>query len=149
MLDATFFKKYGPELVACFRRAIFDPDGHGKKARDVYGKPYDKYSPEYAKSKRGGKMFKQASRFKDSKAPVLSSDLALDFKWRGLISTGFKFGTLAHGGKVDHLAKLGRVISSDSKPIPDKCSKMFMNLADKYVKRELKKTKGQTINIKM
>jgi len=70
--------------------------------------------------------------------------LLRDWTMRKVGSSGFKFGTLAHGGKVLSLAKLGRVISSDDKPIPDGCAKKFMLNADRYVRKGLDRiTKGK------
>ena len=138
MLDRKFFLKYGPDLVACFRKHTF------MDAKDVYGKKFKGYSTEYGQAKKTGKLFRQATEFSNSKAPILTSDLLRDWTMRSIGSSGFKFGTMAHGGKVESLAKMGRVISTRSKPIPDGCAKKLMNNADKYVKKELKKsTKGK------
>ena len=54
---------------------------------------------------------------------------------------------MAHGGKVESLARMGRVISTETKPVPDKIIKYIMTEADKYVKKELRKIKGRTFNI--
>ena len=138
MLDKKFFISYGPDLVACFRKHIF------MDAKDVYGKPFKNYSKEYAEVKKQGKGFRQASEFANSKAPVFTSDLLRDWTMRGIGSSGFKFGTMAHGGKVKHLAKMGRVISAKDRLIPKKCEHKFIKNADKYVKNELNKiTKGK------
>ena len=138
MLDRKFFFKYGPDLVACFRKHIF-MDG-----KDVWGKKFKGYSQEYGEAKRTGNLFRQATEFKDSKAPVLTSDLMRDWIMRSIGSSGFKFGTMAHGGRVEHLAKMGRVISAKNKPIPTDCEKKFIANADLYVKKELGKiTKGK------
>ena len=147
MLDSKFWRTVGIDVVACYRKHIFDPGGGGRNAKDVYGVSYLKYTDEYRKAKSSGKLFRQASSFKASKAPVLTSDLARDFKAFRLHSSGFGFGAIAQRGKIKSLAKMGRVITSNSKPIPDKCSKFLLREADKYVKRELKKTKGKTFNI--
>ena len=136
MLDRQFFFKHGPDLVACFRKHTF------MDAKDVYGKKFKGYSTEYGKAKRTGKLFRQATEFSNSKAPILTSDLLRDWKMRSTGSSGFKFGTMAHGGKVKHLANMGRVISDNRKPIPDKCAKEFNLLADKYLQRKLNKIKG-------
>jgi len=138
MLDRKFFTKYGPDLVACFRKQIF------MEGKDVWGKSFKGYSKEYGESKRTGAMFRQATEFKNSKAPILTSDLLRDWTMRSIGSSGFKFGTMAHGGKVENLAKMGRVISAKNKPIPDGCSRKLISNADKYVKKELNKiTKGK------
>ena len=147
MLDAKFFQKVGPDIAACYRRYIFGSADGGKSARDIFGKKYKNYSTEYSVSKKTGGMFRQASQFKDSTAPVLSSDLLRDIKFYGSHSNGFGFGALSARGKINHLAKMGRVIATEQKALPDKCAKKIMKEADKYVLNKLGKIKGRTFNI--
>ena len=139
MLDAKFWKETGIDIVACYRKHIFDPDGGGKGAKDIDGQSYKKYSNDYRDSKRTGKLFRQASSFKDSNAPVLTSDLARDFKVFKSHSTGFGFGAIAQRGKVKQLAQMGRVITTKQKPIPEQCSELLMKELDKDVKGAFKK----------
>ena len=141
MLDGKFFVELSKDVVPMFRKHTFI------NALDVNGKKFKGYSTDYGISKRSGAMFRQASEFKNSTAPVLTSDLLRDYKLLGTSSTGFKFGFATRGGRVEHLAKMGRVISSESKPIPDKIGKFVMAEADKYVKNKLGKIKGGTFNI--
>ena len=141
MLDTKFFFKVGPEVVAKFRKHTF------MDALDIKGKKFKSYSTDYGISKRSGKLHRQATEFANSTAPVLTSDLLRDWTMRKTGSTGFTFGTLTQGGKVISLAKLGRVISTEKKPIPDKIAKYIMDQANKYAKRELGKIKGRTFNI--
>ena len=141
MLDRKFFLELSKKVVPMFREHTFI------NALDVKGKKFKGYSKDYGISKRTGKMFRQASEFANTTAPVLTSDLLRDYKLQGTSSSGFKFGFATRGGRVEHLAKLGRVISSESKPIPDKIAKFVMAEADKYVKKELGKIKGGTLNI--
>ena len=147
MLDAKFFQKVGPDIAACYRRYIFGSADGGKSARDIFGKNYKNYSTEYSETKKTGGMFRQASQFKDSNAPVLSSDLLRDMRFYGTFTGGFGFGALAARGKINHLAKMGRVIATEQKALPDKCAKMIMKEADKYVLNKLGKIKGRTFNI--
>ena len=153
MLDNKFWKSTGIDVVACYRRHIFDPDGGGKSARDVFGQKYDKYSDDYRTAKKTGKLFRQASKFKDSKAPVLTSDLARDFKAFKSHSTGFGFGAIAQRGKVKRLTSMGRIITTRQKPIPEKCSDFLMDELDKNVKGAFKKIRKKIrrkkINIKV
>ena len=141
MLDRKFFLELSKDVVPMFRKHIFID------ALDVNGKKFKRYSTGYGISKRTGKMFRQATEFANTKAPVLTSDLLRDYKLQGTSSSGFKFGFTTQGGRVEHLAKMGRVISSESKPIPDKIAKFIMKEANKYVKKELGKIKGGTFNI--
>ena len=56
MLDAKFWRKTGIDIVACYRRHIFDPEGGGKKATDIDGSDYPRYSNKYELAK--GKILK-------------------------------------------------------------------------------------------
>lgn len=169
MLDRKFFAKNAANIVARYRKFIFDPAGGGAKARQVDGRTYPKYSKKgenvgwrtigtgenrkavfidsYANKKKSAKLKRSDSKFSQSNAPVLTGDLLRDFQGFNLISGGFRFGTPTQGGKVKNLAKLGRVIASESKPIPDKVAKYIMSQANKYVKKRLGKIKGKKINI--
>jgi hypothetical protein len=140
MIDKKFFK-IGANVVAKFREHTFE------KALDINGNKFKGYSPEYGAAKRGNKLKRQATEFANSTAPVLSSDLLRDWKLRKVTNNGFSFGTVAFGDRVKHLAKMGRVISKDSKALPDKVEKFLMREAEKYVKKKLGKTKGGTFNI--
>ena len=151
MLDANFFRKVGPDISACFRRYIFGSADGGKSAKDIFGKKYKPYSTEYKELKKTGSLFRQASQFKDSTAPVLTSDLARDFKAFSSSATGFGFGAVSQRGKVKSLAKMGRVIYTDAKPLPDECSEFIMKELTKDVKGAFKKIrkkiKRKKINI--
>ena len=159
MLDAKFWETIGIDIVACYRRHIFDPDGHGANAEDIHGIPYEEYSKKnepynYGTAKKTGKLYRQASRFKNSTAPVLTGDLALSikgFKKFKSHSTGFGFGSVTQRGKIKQLANMGRVIYTENKPLPDKCKEKLMDELNKDVKDEFKKIrkkiKGKKINI--
>ena len=148
MLDRKFFNSIAANVVARYRKFIFDPVGGGAKARQVDGRPYpSKYSDLYSIAKKSAKLKRSDSEFAQSNAPVLTGDLLKDFQGFKLIGGGFRFGTPTQGGKVKSLAKLGRVISSNSKPIPDKVAKYIIKQADKYAIKRLGKNKGGTFNI--
>ena len=93
MLDAPFFFKIGPEVVAKFRKHTF------MDALDVKGKKFKRYSQDYGIAKRTGKLRRQATEFANSTAPVLTSDLLRDWTMRKKSASGFSFGTMAHGGR--------------------------------------------------
>ena len=142
MIDRKFFK-IGANVVAKFRKHTFE------NALDINGKKFKGYSPEYGAAKRGNKLKRQATEFAGSTAPVLSSDLMRDWKLIKVTNSGFSFGTVAFGDRVKHLAKRGRVISKDGKALPKDIVTYLMNEADKYVKKELGKTKGAKLDIKV
>ena len=148
MLDRKFFAKNAANIVARYRKHIFDPAGGGKKARQVDGRAYpSKYSNQYSIAKKSAKIKRSDTKFSQSNAPVLTGDLLKDFQGFKLISGGFKFGTPTQGGKVQNLTRLGRVIATEKNPIPKQVEKYIMSQADKYVKKELGKIKGGTFNI--
>ena len=99
-------------------------------------------------AKRLNILKRQSRKYSQSTAPVLSGDLFNDFKLRKTDSEGFTFGTTSWGGKVKNLERLGRVISSDKKAIPDKVVDYIKEQADDYSKKAwFKQGGGKTINI--
>ena len=86
MLDNKFFRKISADVVMNYRKHIFDPAGGGSKAKQVDGKSYPSYSPNYKKStgnlKVNGKP--QHKKFKSSKAPVLTGDLLRDYGFQSI-----------------------------------------------------------------
>jgi hypothetical protein len=73
MLDKKFFDKEGPIIRDKYRKHIF------AKGRDVNSRSFKGYSKEYGQLKRGNKFKRQASKYANSKAPVLTGDLLKDF----------------------------------------------------------------------
>ena len=156
MLDKVFFSKLGAEVKMMYRKLIFDPKGGGKKAKDVYGKAYKKYSSGYSSVKKAGKLkgidgTPQDRLFKESKAPVLTGELMNKFQAIQSTSRGFGFGATTQRGKIKHLANMGRVVSSNAKPVPDDVAEFIMDEMTKDVKGAFKKIrkkiKRKKINI--
>ena len=147
MLDLRFWQKINANVVARYRKAIFDPAGGGSGAKDVFGKPYPAYKSSYSVAKRTGKIKRQDEKFKGSTAPVLTGDLYKDFQLRKTGSSGFSFGTVAWGSTTKFLERNKRFIATEKKALPDKVATYIMDQADKYVKKELGKIKGRTFNI--
>ena len=141
MFKKTFFKRLADKVVPMFRKHTF------MDALDINDKKFKQYSTGYGKAKRTGGLKRQASEFKNTTAPVLTSDLLRDWKLQGTSSTGFFFGTATQGGKIKNLERLGRVISTDKNPVPKKISKFIMKEAERYVQSRLNKIKGGTFNI--
>ena len=139
--DLKFFIDLAKDVVPMFRKHTF------MDALDVKGKKFKKYSTKYGQAKRTGKLFRQSTEFANTTAPVLTSDLLRDYKLQGTSSVGFRFGFATQGGKVKNLSKLGRVISSDADPVPNKIEKFMLKEADKYVQKRLNKIKGGRFNI--
>ena len=147
MLDRKFFRKISADVVMNYRKHIFDPAGGGSKAKQVDGKSYPNYTQKYRQRKSSRKFKRQDDKFAGSKAPVLSGDLYKDYGFHKYLPNGFAFGFKSEGAKVKRLAELGRVLSSKQVPIPKSVGKFIEKEAEKYVKKELKKTKGGTFNI--
>ena len=137
-------------VVARYREAIFDFDGGGKNARDVFDNKYKAYTSDYRKSKRTGRLNGQSTAHKDSNAPILTGALHNSFTFFEFLRNGFSFGSPQWGGKVKNLERIGRPISTKTKPIPDSVEEYFMDEAKKYCDEELKKTfKSSKVKITM
>ena len=143
MLDKRFFTNLSRVLIPKFRKHTFI-DG-----LDVNGKKFKKYSQKYGEAKRSGKMFRQATEFANTTSPVLTSDLLRDYKLIRTRMNGFEFGFPTQGGKVEGLAKLGRVISTDKTPIPKEMQTFVIDFATKYIQRELDSRFPNTTIIKV
>ena len=142
MLDKKFFFKLAPNVVNMYREHTFE------KGLDVNGKKFTPYSIKYSKAKKSGKLKRQSSKFKNTTSPVLTGDLFRDFKLIKTSKGGFRFGTVAHGGKVKALKKLGRNLYRDTKVLHSKTSKYFLKEAKKYTEKKFKlKIKGGTFKI--
>ena len=131
MLDATFFRKVGPEIRDLYRISIF------KDAKDVFGKPFKAYTSKYGQAKRANKFKRQASQYANSNAPVLTSDLLRDYSLIKTMTNGFQIGWTTLGARVEWLKKMGRVLTSKSQPMPDGVIKYLHNEAHSYIKKKL------------
>ena len=156
MLDKKFFNELGKDDRDMYRKHIFDPKGGGKSAKDVFGVNYKSYSSEYNEAKKTGRLkgidgTPQHQKHKDSKSPVLTGELMNSFDFIGSHTQGFGFGTTDQRGKVKHLANMGRLVSSNAKPVPDEVAEFIMNEMTKDTKGAFKKIrkkiKRKKINI--
>tara|TARA_Y100000592_G_scaffold101026_1_gene184668 strand:- start:455 stop:895 length:441 start_codon:yes stop_codon:yes gene_type:complete len=143
MLDLKFFLKVGPRVRDRYREHIFD------KALDVNGKKFKGYSSEYGEDKRANKFKRQASKYANSTAPVLTGDLLRDYSLVRTTSGGFQIGWTTFGRLVDSLNKRGRVLTSDKRPLPDKVANYLLDQAEDYGDTKLKNMfpKSKTIKI--
>ena len=140
MLDLKFFLEEGPEVRDMYREHIFG------KAKDVHGKPFKSYSQDYGKAKRSGKLKRQATKYANSKAPVLTGDTMRDFKVLN-IGHGFKLGWTSFGGTVLRLEKMGRELSTSRQPLPENILDYLDKQIDKNIKKALGKSK--TVHLKI
>ena len=141
MLDATFFRKVGPEIRDLYRLSIF------RDAKDVFGKPFKAYTSKYGQAKRANKFKRQASQYAGTNAPVLTSDLLRDYSLIKTASRGFQIGWTTLGARVEWLKKMGRVLTSKSQPMPDGVIKYLHNEAHGYIKKRLGPNKTTTYKI--
>ena len=141
MLDATFFRKIGPNVRDRYRQHIF------KKALDVFGKPFKAYTSKYGERKRANKFKRQASDYANSKAPVLTQQLLNDYSLIKTASRGFQIGWTTLGARVEALKKMGRVLTSKSQPMPDGVIRYLHSEAHTYIKKRLGPNKTTTYKI--
>tara|TARA_R100000808_G_C2096519_1_gene115047 strand:- start:277 stop:708 length:432 start_codon:yes stop_codon:yes gene_type:complete len=136
MLDAKFFRRVGPNTRDRYRKHIF------QDAKDVYDKPFKQYtSKQYAERKRANKFKRQSSQYSNSLAPVLTSDLLRDFSLIKTSSGGFQLGFTTFGARVQHLKKMGRVLSDTNQPLPDGVIKYLSKESRLYINKKLPKGK--------
>ena len=161
MLDKAFFNELAKDVRDKYRKLIFDPDGGGRGAKDVYGKEYAGYkNPQdpysYGNLKKTGELSgidgtPQDKKFKDSKAPVLTGQLMRSFDTMKASDNGFGFGAMTQKGKIKKLTNMGRSVSTNEKPVPDEVAKFIMKEMTKDVKGAFKKIrkaiKRKKINI--
>ena len=135
MLDATFFRRIGPNVRDRYRKHIF------QDAKDVFDKPFKGYTKEYGQRKRANKFKRQASQYANSKAPILTSDLLRDYSLVKTLRDGFQIGWTTLGDRVLWLAKMGRFLTTPQKPLPDKVSDYLMKEAKVYIEKQFPKGK--------
>lgn len=134
MLNIKFFNKIGPNVRDRYRTHIF------RKAKDINDKPFKPYtSKKYSERKQAGK-FKRFTKADKLTAPVLTGDMLRDYGMIGSPkSTGFTIGWSIFGARVEWLKKLGRVLTTPKKPLPDKVLKYLTTEASKFIKKETNK----------
>tara|TARA_R100001594_G_scaffold57337_1_gene91238 strand:- start:8123 stop:8575 length:453 start_codon:yes stop_codon:yes gene_type:complete len=137
MLDSTFFRRIGPNVRDRYRKHIF------KDAKDVYDKPFKDYKKNkkgisiYGQRKRANTFKRQASQYANSKAPVLTSDLLRDYSLIKTSTNGFQIGWTTLGARVEHLKKMGRVLTHPDQPLPKGVETYLSTEAHKYIKKKL------------
>ena len=142
LLNKKFFRELAPNVVNMYRKHTFD------KAKDINDTKFKKYSKKYGELKRARKLPRQEEvQFSQTTAPVASGDLYRDFKLIKVKSSGFSFGTVTEGGKVEALKKMGRVIATAGHPIPRHIVKFIDTEVEFYVDKQLGKIKIDDIRL--
>ena len=140
-LGSKFFYKVAPKIRDAYRKHIF------KDAKDVYDRSFGGYKSPYKERKESGKIPRQATEFAWSKAPVLTSDFLRDFSLMGTTANSFRMGWASQGEKVDHLAKMGRVVSAPRQPLPDKVEDLLGREINKDIRRNMPPNKTTRIKV--
>lgn len=112
-IKKNFWKDLGDNLsTRVFNRTT-------KAGMDVNRKPFKGYSDSYEKRKAKGGGKRQSST---SKKPDLqfTGDMMRNLKTRSVKENRVEIGwSGTHAGRVRHNAKMGRVVTSDDKPLSD------------------------------
>ena len=131
MLDLKFFLRVGPNVRDRYRDHIFED------AKDVFGKPFKKYTSKYGQAKRANKFKRQAFKYANSNAPVLTSDLLRDYSLIKTMRKGFHIGWTTLGARVEWLKKMGRVLTTPKQPLPKGVINYLDKEANSYIKKRL------------
>ena len=134
MLDKKFFTSLANKMRKDYVDHIFE------KGIDVNGSKFKSYSSKYGIRKRQNKFKRQSAAFANTTSPVLTGDLMNDAKPSSTTNSA-KIRFAAHGGKINNLAKLGRVLTSDKQPLPTKVISMIDREVEKEIKLKLPKSK--------
>ena len=142
MLDKKFWNKEGPIIVEKYRKHIF------MKARDVNSRSFKGYTSEYGNRKKANKFKGQRSKFANSKAPVLTGQLLNDFGSHFKVGNrGVQIGWSTFGARVDHLEKMGRILTTKNQPLPKGIIQYLSHKADKYIDKKLGPDTTEVIKI--
>ena len=136
MLDKKFLKSIESEVVERYRKHIFIG------AKDVNGRKFKNYSKVYGERKRADSFKRQASKFANTKAPVLTGDLLKDYGHIKTTDNFLSFGFSIYGSRVEHLRRMGRVLTSKDKPMPLGIVRYVSKEASKYISKGIKKKFG-------
>ena len=144
-LDEKFFRQLAKDVIPMYRRHIFLDE------KDIDDNNFPNYKEPYKTLKATNQLPRQDAASAGKKSPYVTGDLMKDFKKIKIGNDRFEFGTTSYGGRVKKLAKQKRVISKDTKALPDKIGKFVMKSAVKYAFDEVlkKEIKGKTIRIKL
>ena len=143
LLNKKFFRELAPNVVNMYRKHTFD------KAKDINDTKFKKYSKKYGELKRARKLPRQEEvQFSQTTAPVASGDLYRDFKLIKVKSSGFSFGTVTEGGKVEALKKMGRVMYTSKDPVPSHIDDFVEKEVAEYADKQLGKIKLKDIKLK-
>ena len=143
MLDKKDFIKIGANVRDNYRTHIFT------KGLDVNDRKFDGYKEPYKSLKQSGKLPRQATQFANRTAPILTTDLLRDYG--SIYSTsnkGFRMGWSISGAKIKGLEKLGRLLTTKQKALPDSVAKFLDKEIDMAIVKKLGPDKTTVHKIK-
>ena len=138
LTSRKFWNDTGKEAKARYRKFIFE------QGQSVYGGDWwgGKYSPQYEKAKKSGKILRSAPAFANKVTPVLTSDLFKDFKkFLKVRNDGVQFGYATLGDRVKRMRDMKKedgTLTSKDKPLPDSVRKYITDEYHKYIKKNQK-----------
>ena len=112
MLSKSFFERLGKKVIKMYKAHIFD------RATDVRGNRFRGYSAEYGAKKRAGQLTGQFADTANTTAPMVTKAFYNDLMLRSATTKGWKLRWTSRGGLVNHLARMGREVTTDDKPYP-------------------------------
>ena len=130
MLSKKFFDRLGRKAFKMYKYHIWD------RGIDVKGNKFRGYSAEYGARKRANKISEQWAATVNSKAPWVTKAFYNDLMFKGATTNGFKFEWNDRGQIVNHLADMGRLVTTERNPLPKDVGIEI----DRQVIREIKRT---------
>ena len=137
MLDKKFFEGIATEVVERYRKHIF------VGAKDVYGRKFKNYSTLYSIRKISNSFKRQWEAYANTKAPVLTGDLLRDYGHIKTKDDKLEFGWSIYGGRVEHLRKMGRVLTHKDSPMPVGIVRYVAKESKKYICTAIQKKFGK------
>ena len=137
MLDKEFFDGIATEVVERYRKHTF------VGAKDVYGKKFKNYSTLYGIRKRANSFNRQWGAYANTKAPVLTGDLLLDYGYLKTENDRLEFGWSTYGARVEHLRKMGRVLTHKDSPMPIGIVRYVSKQSKNYIAKGIQKKFGK------
>ena len=139
MLSKKFFKRLGTKALKMYKAQIFD------RATDVRGNKFRGYSAKYGEKKRAGQLSEQWAGSKSTTAPVVTQGFKNNLKTRGATNNQFKIGWDSRGGRVNHLADMGRIVTEEKNPFPKDVVIEIERQTKREILRQIPKSKHHKI----
>ena len=130
MLTKKFFDRLGKKAFKMYKAHIWG------NQKDVKENKFRRYSEPYGSLKRGNKLKSQSAESASSRAPILTGAFRNDLIFKGATTNGFKFSWNSRGQIVNHLADMGRLVTTERNPLPKDVGIEI----DRQVIREIKRT---------